>query len=164
MTAPGTPSDRAGSGARSHRGVPEAWRKRHAGRQLALRALFQMDAAQRTLEEAMGHIVARQTAGGAASFARELVATVLTHRSRIDRVLEKYARGWTLDRMANVDRNVLRVAVCELLYSPDVPPSVAVDEAVELAKKYGAAESGRFVNGILGNLVRNLEAERAEAA
>lgn len=164
MTGPGAPSDRAGGGSRPGRGVPEAWRKRHAGRQLALRALFQMDAAQRSPEEAMAHLVGRQTGGGAAVFAQELVTTVLAHRDRIDRVLEKYARGWTLDRMANVDRNVLRVAVCELLYSPDVPPSVAVDEAVELAKKYGAAESGRFVNGILGNLVRNLEAERAEAA
>ena len=94
-------------------------------------------------------------------FARELVLGAATHRGHIDEVIESYARGWTLERMANVDRNILRLAMFELLYLPDIPPSVTVNEAVELAKKYSTAESGRFVNGILGNVVRNLEGELA---
>lgn len=96
------------------------------------------------------------------AFARDLVEGVVRQRERIDAVIEKYARDWTLERMANVDRNVLRLAICELLFMPDIPPSVTVDEAVELAKKYSTAESGRFVNGILGNLIRNLDEELAE--
>jgi len=95
-------------------------------------------------------------------FARDLVLGTLEHRCRIDSIIQKHARGWTLERMANVDRNILRLAVFEMLYLPDIPLSVTVDEAVELAKKYSTAESSRFVNGILGNLIRNLQEERAE--
>lgn len=96
-------------------------------------------------------------------FARELVEKTVEARARIDALIGKYARGWTLERMANVDRNVLRLAICELLCFSDIPASVTVNEAVELAKRYSTAESGRFVNGILGNLVRHLEAEKQEA-
>ena len=96
------------------------------------------------------------------AFARDLVEGVVQQGTRIDAVIAKYALDWTLERMANIDRNVLRLAICELLFMPDIPPSVTVDEAVELAKKYSTAESGRFVNGILGNLVRHLDDELAE--
>jgi N utilization substance protein B len=96
------------------------------------------------------------------AFARDLVEGVVKQGARIDAAIEKHAREWTLERMANIDRNVLRLAICELLFMPDIPPSVTVDEAVELAKKYSTAESGRFVNGILGNLVRHLDEELAE--
>ncbi|MDI3281073.1 MAG: transcription antitermination factor NusB, partial [Bacillota bacterium] len=73
---------------------------------------------------------------------------------KIDRVISQYAIDWHLDRMANIDRNILRLAVYELLFLPDVPASVSVNEAVELAKKYGDVNSPRFINGILGNVVR----------
>jgi len=139
--------------------------KRRSGRQLALRTLFQVDVGGIPAEEAVAlSLRAAPEAAESQSFARELVEGTLAHREGIDRLIEKYARGWTLDRMANVDRNVLRLAIYELLYQPDVPPSVAVDEAVELAKKYSTGESGRFVNGILGNLVRHLDQERQEAS
>ncbi len=94
------------------------------------------------------------------AFARSLVLGCTEHLARLDGVIERYARGWTLARMANIDRNVLRLAVYELLYTPDVHPSIVVDEAVELAKTYSTAESGRFVNGILGNVARHAEEER----
>jgi N utilization substance protein B len=138
--------------------------KRRSGRQLALRTLFQIDVGRLSAQEAISlSTAANKTAAETQAFARELVETTLQHRPDIDHLIEKYARGWTLERMANVDRNVLRLAICELLYLPDIPPSVTVDEAVELAKKYSTGESGRFVNGILGNLVRHLEEEKEGA-
>jgi len=136
---------------------------RRAARELALRALFQADirgiSAQETIELSFSQV---HHAPPTLSFAEQLIRGALLHQPHIDRLIERYARGWTLERMANVDRNILRLATFELLFLPDTPPSVVVDEAVELAKKYSTQESGRFVNGILGNLIRNLHQERAE--
>jgi len=140
-------------------------RRRRASREIALRALFQVDVGGMLPEAALESTAAEGGFGEEVlHFARELVSGSTAHGENIDGIIGRYARGWTLARMANVDRNILRLAVFELLYLPDIPPSVTVDEAVELAKKYSTAESGRFVNGILGNLVRDLETERREAS
>ena len=136
---------------------------RHAGRELALRALFQVDVGGASPEDAFGAVCdPDRYADETASFARQLLSGATGNADHINRVIERHARGWALDRMANVDRNILRLALCELLYHTDTPASVVVDEAVELAKKYSTAESGRFVNGVLGNVLRNLEQERSE--
>jgi len=138
-------------------------RRRRASREVALRALFQVDVGGMTPQAALEFTASEGDYGGdVLQFAQELAEGTADRERAIDQVIARYARGWTLARMANVDRNILRLAVYELLYLPDIPPSVSVDEAVELAKKYSTAESGRFVNGVLGNLVRNLEAERGE--
>jgi N utilization substance protein B len=85
----------------------------------------------------------------------ELVEGVAGHRARIDEILAEYAEGWTVDRMPDVDRAVLRLGVYELLWRPDVPDAVAIDEAVELAKSLSTDESPRFVNGVLGRVVKD---------
>jgi N utilization substance protein B len=85
-------------------------------------------------------------------YAVEIVEGVTARRARIDELLTTYAEGWTLDRMPAVDRNILRVAIYELLWNDDVPDAVAIDEAVELAKELSTDESPRFVNGLLGRL------------
>jgi transcription antitermination protein NusB len=85
----------------------------------------------------------------------ELVEGVTEHRQAIDELLASYAEGWTLERMPGVDRAVLRVGLYELLWSADVPDAVAIDEAVELAKALSTDESPRFVNGLLGRVLRN---------
>jgi N utilization substance protein B len=85
----------------------------------------------------------------------ELVEGVTAHRQAIDQLLTNYAEGWTLDRMPGVDRAVLRVGLYELLWSADVPDAVAIDEAVELAKLLSTDESPRFVNGLLGRVLRS---------
>jgi N utilization substance protein B len=85
----------------------------------------------------------------------ELVEGVTEHRQAIDELLSSYAEGWTLERMPGVDRAVLRVGLYELLWSADVPDAVAIDEAVELAKVLSTDESPRFVNGLLGRVLRN---------
>lgn len=88
------------------------------------------------------------------SFTEDLVAGTCKNTKEIDAVLAKFAEGWTVERMGSTDRNILRLALYELVYRDDVPVGVTVNEAVELAKHYGDDDSGRFVNGILGNIIR----------
>ncbi len=84
-----------------------------------------------------------------------LVEGVSEHRQAIDRLLAEYSDGWTLQRMPGVDRAILRVGLYELLFSPDIPDAVAIDEAVELAKALSTDESPKFVNGLLGRALRD---------
>jgi len=85
----------------------------------------------------------------------ELIEGVAEHRAAIDQLLNDYSEGWTLDRMPGVDRAVLRVGLYELLWATDVPDAVAIDEAVELAKLLSTDDSPKFVNGILGRVLRD---------
>ena len=85
-------------------------------------------------------------------FAAKLVSGTITNKKRIDEVISKYASNWKLSRMAVIDRNVLRMAAYELLFCDDIPPKVSINEAVDLAKKFGDTESGKFVNGILDKI------------
>ncbi len=85
----------------------------------------------------------------------DLVRGVTEHRSRIDELLSSYSEGWSLERMPAVDRNVLRIGVFEVLYVDDVPDAVAVTEAINMVRDLSTDESPSFVNGVLGNIVRN---------
>lgn len=85
-------------------------------------------------------------------YAREIVQGVVDQHEQIDDLLETYSQGWALDRMPNLDRAILRVAVWEILHNPDVPNAVAVNEAVELAKELSTDDSGAFVNGLLSKI------------
>jgi N utilization substance protein B len=85
-------------------------------------------------------------------YAREIVQGVVDHHEHIDDLLETYSQGWALDRMPNLDRAILRVAVWEILHNPDVPDAVAVNEAVEMAKELSTDDSGSFVNGLLSRI------------
>ena len=87
-------------------------------------------------------------------YARTLFEGVAEHRAEIDRLIGEQAENWRLERMPAVDRNVLRLAVYELLWQPDVPKLVVLDEAIELAKTFGSENSSRFVNGLLDGLLR----------
>jgi N utilization substance protein B len=91
-------------------------------------------------------------------YTAELVNGVHEHRDRIDAILTEYAEGWTVARMPDVDRAVLRLGVYELLWRADVPDAVAIDEAVELAKTLSTEDSPRFVNGVLARVLRDREA------
>jgi len=93
-------------------------------------------------------------------FATRLAEGTLQHRDEIDRKLQTVTRNWDLRRMAIVDRNVLRMAVYELMFCGDVPPKVAINEAIEIGKKFSTANSGGFVNGILDRIRIDLQAER----
>ncbi len=127
---------------------------RRQQRKLALQALYQADLARISGEEA---IAKTQSVLGVEnedlSFAWGLVRGVRAHLAQIDRVISQVSRDWRLERIAGVDRNIIRMALYELFYCPDIPANVAVNEAIELAKLFGTEDSGRFVNGILGKVV-----------
>jgi N utilization substance protein B len=86
------------------------------------------------------------------SYARTIVQGIVDHHDEIDDLLETYSQGWSLDRMPHLDRAILRVAVWEILFNPEVPDGVAVNEAVELAKELSTDDSGAFVNGLLSRI------------
>ena len=128
--------------------------KRRRGREAALGMLFEIDVGKMSPDGVIAHHLAESDLDPESlDFARGLVEGTLRERQRIDELLSHYAREWSLSRMANVDRNVLRLAAYEILYLPDIPASVSVDEAVELAKHFGAAQSAPFINGILDQLM-----------
>ena len=89
-------------------------------------------------------------------FARELVEGVEEHREELDRMISDNAVGWSIDRIAPLERAILRTALLEMLYRPDIPDEVAIDEAVETAKMYCGADAPTFVNGILGGVMKRL--------
>jgi len=132
---------------------------RSKARKRALDMLFQADVRAESLAEIVS-AEAKRAAGEpdrAASwmYAREIVDGVADHREEIDELISTYAQGWTIERMPNVDRAVLRLAAWELLHNPDVPQAVAIDEAIELAKEYSTEDSARFVNGVLGKVAQH---------
>ena len=131
-------------------------RKRRAAREQALKWLYQVDVGKTPMEEAVALTHTDLDDEGVA-FARQLLDGAIANIKEIDALIAHYAKDWSLDRMASLDRNILRLAILEILHMPDIPHSVSVDEAVELAKKYSTAESSRFVNGVLGSLLRELE-------
>ncbi|QBE47455.1 transcription antitermination factor NusB [Leucobacter triazinivorans] len=129
---------------------------RTKARKRALDMLFQADVREEPLLSIV-NAEAKRAAGEpdrAASwlYAREIVDGVADHRDEIDELIMSYAQGWTLDRMPNVDRALLRLAAWEILFNAEVPAAVAIDEAVELAKEYSTEDSSRFVNGVLGRI------------
>lgn len=128
---------------------------RREARELALRMLFQLDVGKQPVEEVIEGALAQSVLEGAnRKFAEILVRGTLEHLTDIDNSIRALAADWALDRQAAVDRNILRLTSYEVLYMPESPVAAVVNEAVELAKKYSTAESGRFVNGILGALAR----------
>jgi N utilization substance protein B len=131
--------------------------RRSRAREVAFQVLYQDDlnvqCSPALGEELIGQ---RLPSEDLAEFARALVAGVRRHRPKIDSVLEKTAVNWSLKRMAATDRNVLRLGAYEILYS-DTPGRVAIDEAVELAKRFGSAQSSQFVNGILDKVMHEKE-------
>jgi len=129
--------------------------KRRSGRELAFRLLFQADVGGVPLDEVLR--VARDFSDATEdvwAFAEELGRGAWDAKSELDAIIVRLAAGWTLERMANADRNILRVALYEIIHREDTPQSVAINEAVELAKRYGTADSASFINGILGTFAR----------
>lgn len=92
-------------------------------------------------------------------YARDTVKGVLKNVEEINKVIVKYAPEWPLDKISPVDRNILRLGIFELKYADDIPPKVAINEAIELAKAFGGPASGRFVNGVLGSIYNDMKGE-----
>ena len=127
---------------------------RSKARKRALDVLFASDVRGESANDALDRAIAEGDAPTNA-YTVVLVRGVVEHLARIDELLTTYSEGWSLERMPAVDRNVLRLGVFELLYAEDVPDPVAVTEAMALVRDLSTDESPAFVNGLLGNIVRN---------
>ncbi|MFZ5626447.1 MAG: transcription antitermination factor NusB [Bacillota bacterium] len=131
---------------------------RRQGREAALQTLYQLDLSESDWQDTLVHLAEEfALPQEAVTFARELVTGVLSCRSQLDEEIEQRSEGWPVRRMGVVDRNILRLGAFELLHREDIPPAVAVNEAVELAKRYGDKDSSRFINGILGRMLKELK-------
>ena len=126
---------------------------RRQARELAMQALFYMDirkdASEETLEYFCGCFCPSKKSR---PFFRKLVNGVLGTKGQIDALVERYSQNWNISRMSCVDRNVMRIAVYEMLYCDDIPPKVSINEAVDIGKKFGTQESGAFINGIMDSI------------
>lgn len=124
---------------------------RRKTRVLALQALYEIDTVGHGVEEVMFHLLeGRSLSEENAAFARELVSGVIHNREKIDQNIRKFALAWPIEQISAVDRNILRLAIFEILLDNRVPVKVAINEAVELAKTFGSENSPKFVNGVLG--------------
>jgi transcription antitermination protein NusB len=127
--------------------------KRRKSRESALQVLYQLDITKqedpKTLAQWDAHLSSSE---GKDEFAEWIVLGVLDHAREIDQLIERFSENWRLDRMSLVDRNILRMAIFELLYCNDIPPKVTLNEAIDLGKRYGSEDSGSFINGILDRI------------
>lgn len=123
---------------------------RRKAREIAIQILYQADVAGVPFSEAFATYEGYfHPSPRVLSFAKELVDGVAKYQKDIDTLIERFSKNWKITRMSAIDRNILRLATYELLYRPDIPPKVSINEAVELAKAFGTDESASFVNGIL---------------
>ncbi len=132
---------------------------RRKSRILALNVLYLIDVSKLTLDKAINSVFDQHQnyPTRVKSFASLLITGTIQNLTLIDKIIQSYLKNWTLERMAVIDRNILRFATFELLYCPETPVSVIINEAIEIAKEYSTADSGRFVNGLLDKIkeVRN---------
>jgi N utilization substance protein B len=133
--------------------------RRRLAREIAFRAAYQADVTGDPIDRCLGEIfedLDSPAEEDVRDFARSLVRLLAEHQGEIDAQVSRIAKNWSLSRMAATDRSVIRLAAAELLYHPDVPVRVTLDEAIEIAKKYGMETSGSFVNGILDRLAHEV--------
>ncbi len=137
---------------------------RRRAREIALQVLYQLDISRGDPREAMDRYFDHfRPSDKARDFCRRVVEGVWSDREEIDRLIEENAENWTLTRMAVVDRNILRMAVFEFQHCPDIPFKASLNEAIELAKKFGTDESSAFINGILDKIHSLAEPDLPEA-
>jgi N utilization substance protein B len=128
-------------------------RRRRRSREYALRVLFQLNITKQEAIAALGQFQEHFSPNGEADeFMKLLVLGVLEHREALDRLIQQYSENWRLDRINIIERNILRMALFELLYCEEIPPKVTINEAIDLGKRYGSEDSGGFINGILDRI------------
>ena len=124
--------------------------KRRSSRELALKFLYQFELNGGDLDEQIKLFLERNSSQeDVANFMKELVVSLIDKMEEIDEIIQKFSDHWILDRMTVIDRNILRMGACELLFNFSTPPKVVINEAIDIAKKYGNEDSPEFINGIL---------------
>ena len=131
--------------------------KRRSSRELALKFLYQSELNSGNVDIQLKLFSERNSSQAEVeSFMQTLVESVFKERQEIDKVIKKFSDNWVLDRMTIIDRNILRIGACELLFNFATPPKVAINEAVDIAKKYGNVDSPEFINGILDKIYKEI--------
>ncbi len=130
--------------------------KRRKAREIVLQALYQAEFSNSPWEEILAEQTERRgtPAGDSVEYARLLFSRTLQNKEHLDQVIRSALENWEMERVSLVDKNILRFALCEILYFPDVPSKVIVNEAIEVAHKFSSADAGRFVNGILDRFLK----------
>jgi N utilization substance protein B len=131
--------------------------KRRSSRELALKFLYQFELNGGDLDEQIKLFLERNSSQeDVANFMKELVVSLIDKMEEIDEIIQKFSDHWILDRMTVIDRNILRMGACELLFNFSTPPKVVINEAIDIAKKYGNEDSPEFVNGILDKVYKEI--------
>ncbi len=149
--------------------------RRRLARELAVQSLYQIEMNEATAADAIAHVIEEARTEDEAQLTRErdqivphevleLVEGTMQHKRQIDSLLSDYLKGWQMDRLSKVDREIMRLATYEMVFREDVPPKVVVNEAIEMAKNFGTEESGKFVNGVLGKMIKDLETIRSRSS
>jgi N utilization substance protein B len=126
---------------------------RHKAREIALQVLYELDSVKHKPVDSLNHILSRiEVSEDVIAFSRELVEGVVLNIEQLDQNIRDFAPAWPLDQISFIDRNILRLAIYEILHDNQIPVKVAINEAVELAKTYGSNNSSRFINGVLGSV------------
>ncbi|MDY6917146.1 MAG: transcription antitermination factor NusB [Chloroflexota bacterium] len=134
---------------------------RRKARTIALQVLYEVDSATHDAEETLERLANEfPLPVEGAEFARGLVTGVLTNKERLDTIIQNHAPAWPVQQLTAIDRNILRIAIFEILLDNRVPTKVAINEAVDLAKTFGSDNSSRFVNGVLGSVSAQVSEER----
>lgn len=141
--------------------------KRRTAREVAVQSLYHMELNDVSAGTAIEMVIqegndddphtAVKTNPAQNEFILKIVEGVWEHKEEIDKILLEYLKGWKMDRLSKVDHQILRVAAFEMVYDPDSPPKVVVNEAIDLSKHFGTDESGKFVNGVLGNMIKEVD-------
>ncbi len=127
--------------------------ERRKARAIALQALYEIDTSQHSAESVLGRLLSEaELAAENNDFVRELVGKVTTNKAKIDQHIRRFATAWPLEQIPLIDRNILRLAIFEILFDNKVSVKIAINEAVVLAKKFGSDSSPKFVNGVLGSV------------
>jgi N utilization substance protein B len=131
--------------------------KRRSSRELALKFLYQFELNKGDLDEQIKLFLERNSSQeDVENFMKELVVSLIDKMEEIDEIIQKFSDHWVLDRMTVIDRNILRMGTCELLFNFSTPPKVVINEAIEIAKKYGNEDSPEFINGILDKVYNEI--------
>ncbi len=126
---------------------------RHKAREIALQVLYELDLVKHKPVDSLNNIHSRiELSEDVLGFSRELIDGVVIHCEQLDQNIRDFAPAWPLDQISIIDRNILRLAIYEILHDSTIPVKVAINEAVELAKTYGSDNSSRFINGVLGSV------------
>ena len=130
--------------------------KRRAARELALKFLYQTEFNSNSPDSELNSFCERANVSEEIQdFTQTLIKNIFVHKKEVDGLLKKISANWVPDRMAMIDKNILRLGICELLFDSTTPPKVVINEAVEIAKKFGTEESPDFINGILDKVFKD---------